>query len=193
MSVIPVAAALIRQAVADENYAQNLHDAVHENPPAWHGLVDDPVEETELGWLSPSEWLWFARWRQDLGGSLDPQVLSHLDLVLATASRASRFEFRGLIMRDPAANLAATEAISRQDGYEDVGLQSAERHARDFPDTLEVARDAVQYATPAAWFTIRVLTSLDDQRAQQVRVWLEQFAAQRQIDTEVTSLWEFRS
>ena len=193
MSLIPLAAALIRQAAADENYAQNLHNAVHENPPARHGLVDDPVEEIELGWLSPSEWLWFARWRQDLGGSLDPQILRHLDLVLATASRASRFEFRGLIMRDPAANLAATEAISRQVGYDDVGLQSAERHARDFPDSLEVARNAVQYATPAAWFTIRVLTSLDDQRARQVRGWLEQIAEQGRIDTEVRGLWEFRS
>lgn len=193
MSLIPLAAALIRQAAADENYAQNLHNAVHENPPARHGLVDDPVEEIELGWLSPSEWLWFARWRQDLGGSLDPQILRHLNLVLATASRASRFEFRGLIMRDPAANLAATEAISRQVGYNDVGLQSAERHARDFPDSLEVARNAVQYATPAAWFTIRVLTSLDDQRARQVRGWLEQIAEQGRIDTEVRGLWEFRS
>jgi hypothetical protein len=85
-----VAAALIRQAAADENYSQNLHDAVNENAPARHGLVGDPIEETELGWLAPSEWLWFARWRQDLGGSLDPQILSYLDLVLATASRASR-------------------------------------------------------------------------------------------------------
>ena len=193
MSLIPVAAAFIRQAADDENYAQNLHDAVHENPPALHGLIDGPVDETELGWLSPSEWLWFARWRQDLGGTLDPQILSHLDLVLATASRASRFEFRGLIMRDPGANLAAAGAISRLGQYEDVGLQAAERHARNFPDSLEVARDAVQYATPAAWFTIRVLTSLDGRRARQVRGWLERIAAQRQLDPEVTGLWGLQS
>lgn len=191
VSLIPVAAALIWQAAADENYSQNLHDAVNENAPARHGLVDDPIEETELGWLSPSEWLWFARWRQDRGGSLDPQILSYLDLVLATASRASRFEFRGLIMRDPAANLAAAEAMFRQGRNEDVGLQTAQRHARNFPDSLEVARDAVQYATPAAWFTIRALTSLDDRRARQVRGWLEQIAAQRQVDPEITDLWEF--
>jgi hypothetical protein len=193
VSLIPVAAALIRQAADDENYAQDLHDAIQENPPALHGLIDDPVKETELGWLSPSEWLWFARWRQDLGGSLDPQILSHLDLVLATASRASRFEFRGLIMRDPSANFAAGEAMSRQRRYEDVGLQAAERHAQNFPGSLEIARDAVQYATPAAWFTIRVLTSLDDQRAEQVRGWLDQIAEQRRLDPEVSSLWEFRS
>jgi hypothetical protein len=193
VSLVPVAAALIRQATADENYAQDLRNAIDENPPAWHGLVDDPVEETELGWLSLTEWLWFARWRQDLGGSLDAQILNHLDSALENASRASRFEFRGLIMRDPAANFAATEALTRQGGYEDVGLQSAERHARHFPDGVEVARDAVQYATPVAWFTIRVLTSLDDQRAQRVRRWLGQFAAQRQIDSQITGLWEFRS
>ena len=56
--------------------------------------------------------------------------------------------------------------MSRQRRYEDVGLQAAERHAQNFPGSLEIARDAVQYATPAAWFTIRVLTSLDDQRAE---------------------------
>jgi hypothetical protein len=127
-----------------------------------------------LGWLSPREWLWFARWRQDLGGRLDPLVLSHLDVVLANASRASRFEFRGLIMRDPRANRAAPGAISRQSQYVDAGLQTAARHAGNFPDSLEVARDAVQYATPAAWFTIRVLTSLDYRRAEQVRDWLAQ-------------------
>src|SRR5215468_2755028 len=101
MSLIPVAAALIRQAAADENYAQDLHDAVGADDAARHGLVFDPVGQAELDWLSASEWLWFARWRQDLGGPLDPTILSHLDLGLATSSRVSRFEFRGLIMRDP--------------------------------------------------------------------------------------------
>jgi hypothetical protein len=59
--------------------------------------------------------------------------------------------------------------------------------------SLPVACDAVQYTTPAAWFTIWVLTSLDDRRARQVRGWLEQIAAHRQLDREVTSLWEFQS
>jgi hypothetical protein len=38
-----------------------------------------------------------------------------------------------------------------------------------------------------------VLTSLDDQRAEQVRGWLDQIAEQRRLDPEVSSLWEFRS
>lgn len=193
MSLISVAAALVRQAAADENYSQDLHDAVRDDPDALEDLVYKPVEETELGWLSASEWLWFARWRQDLGGPLDGRVLSHLDLVLAAASRASRFEFRGLVMRDPASNIAAVEATSRQGARRDVGLQWAERHAQNFPESLEVARDALQYATPAAWFTVRVLTSLDGPRGQDVGDWLDQIADQRQIDPEVTGRWRFAS
>jgi hypothetical protein len=38
-----------------------------------------------------------------------------------------------------------------------------------------------------------VLTSLDNRRARQARGWLEQIAAHRRLDREVTSLWEFQS
>jgi hypothetical protein len=191
VSLIPVAAALVRQAAADENYSQDLHDAARDDPAAFEGLVRGPIEEAELRWLSPSEWLWFARWRQDLGGPLDGRVLGHLDVALAAASRASRFDFRGLVMRDPASNVAAVEATSRQAGRQDPGLRWAERHAQNFPDSLEVARDALQYATPVAWFTVRVLTSLEDARAQDVNDWLDQVADQRQIGPEVTDWWRF--
>ena len=108
---------------------------------------------------------------------------------MAATSRASRFEFRGLVMRDPATNRAAVEATTPR-AREDAGLQWAQEHALSFPDSLEVARDALQYATPAAWFTIRVLRSLGP-RTQDVRGWLDRVADEREIDPRVRDMWEF--
>lgn len=188
MTLIRVAAQLIRSAAA-EDYSQELYDAVAADQEAVRFLIREPVQQDELGWLSPSEWLWFAQWRQDRGGPLDRLVLDHLDRALSAGSRVFRFEFRGLVMRDPASNDAAEAPDARQ-GEGSVGLQWAQRHAREFPDSLEVSRDALQYATPVAWYILRILTALDDRRAVQVRQWLSQIAAEREISSEITRLWQ---
>jgi hypothetical protein len=105
MSLVTVAAATIRQAARDENYAQDLQEMVATNPTALEGLVHRPIDESDLRWLSPSDWLWFARWRQGMGGDLDEGVLNHLESWVR--SRFARFELRSLVMRDPRTNEAA--------------------------------------------------------------------------------------
>jgi hypothetical protein len=197
MSLIPIAAELIRQAAADDNYSQDLYAAVSADQGAFRSLVTGPVEEDDLGWLSPSEWLWFAQWRQDLGGPLHRRILDHLDRALPAVSRVFRFDFRGLVMRDPASNDAIETQHTLPDdsrsGRQDdgsIGLQWVQRHAREYPDSLEVSRDALQYATPVAWYALRVLTGLGDDRAEQVRQWLTQIAAEREISPEITRLWQ---
>lgn len=190
MSLISVAAQLIRTAAADDDFAQEFYEVIAADQDARQYLVSELVREDELGWLSPSEWLWFAEWRQDLGGTLDQVVLDHLDQALPTASRVFRFDLRGLVMRDDSSNDAAESQAVNQE-LPDIGLRWTERHARQFPDSLEVARDALQYATPAAWYTVCVLTALDDSRSAQVTQWLGQMAAENEIGPEVTRLWRF--
>jgi hypothetical protein len=113
MSAIQVAAPLIRLAAADDGYAQNLHDAVatdqHRPGPydAYLGLVEAGIQPAELGWLKPTEWQWYASWRQALGGKLDEVVLLHLAACAGT--RFARFEVRALVLRDPNTNRAASE------------------------------------------------------------------------------------
>ncbi len=75
MSLIQVAAPLIRLAAVDEGYGEVFHDAVTADEGAFLGLVQAQIQPVELGWLKPTEWLWFARWRQALGGRLDEVVL----------------------------------------------------------------------------------------------------------------------
>lgn len=189
MSLIPVAAELIRRAAQDETYEQDLHDAVNSHEPAFAGLVRSYVEERELGWLTPSEWMWFARWRQGMGGELDERLLAYLEF--AGSSRTSRFELRGLVMRDPDTNSAAAEADVAEPEL-GVGLAWLRSHALQFPDGLEIARDALQYATEAAWFTLRVLTSLGRDAGRQVAAELERIAVERELGRDVTSRWTQR-
>jgi hypothetical protein len=189
-SMIGVAAELIRRAAADDSYSQELYDAVAADQAAFWFLVHAPVQHDELRWLAPSEWLCFAQWRQDRGGPLDQLILDRLDQALSAASRVFRFEARGMVMEDPESNDAAETLSARQD---QIGLQWAQRHAQDFQDSLEIARDALQYATPVAWHTLRILTALDDSRAAAIQEMLDQFAADRDIDPEITRLWRHNS
>ena len=113
-----------------------------------------------------------------MGGPLDGRLLEHL--AVAATSRTARFELRGLVMRDPvtvklAPPYGADDFLPPDDEY--TGLHWLRSHAHEFPDPLEVMRDAVQYATEPAWFTLRVLTSYGHERWGEVRDWLEQFAA----------------
>ncbi len=115
-------------------------------------------------------------------------MLDHLDQALPVASRVFRFDLRGLVMRDDSSNDAAESRTVAQ-GFDDIGLRWAEHHAREFPDSLEIARDALQYATPVAWYTLRVLTTLDDRRSAHVTEWLNQAAAENEISPDITRLW----
>ncbi|MFC6987098.1 polyketide synthase dehydratase domain-containing protein, partial [Streptomyces cirratus] len=144
-----------------------------------------PVEE-DLDWLVPSEWQWFAHWRQSLRDPLDETVLRHLSL--AAVTRFARFDLRGLVLRDDRTNELAPEAGSHETRH-DLGLRWLAHEAKEFPDSIEVALDALQYATEASWFTLRVLTSIDDEHSEEVRAQLREFATQRQLGEEILHRW----
>lgn len=186
MSLIPLAAELIKQAAIDENYAMDLETSARADEGAFNGLVNARIDTTELGWLSPTEWLWFVRWRQGHGGSLQPVVLDYLASI--HGSRALRFQLRYLVMRDPATEESALQSYETGTA-ESVGLTWLDAHARVSVDSEEVARDALQVATEPAWFTLRVLTSLDDPRSIGVRAQLRVFARTNEISNEITSRW----
>jgi hypothetical protein len=187
VSLIQISAELIRRAVVDDGYAQDLRDAVAADQGALEGLAYAPIVEDDLGRLAPSEWQWFAHWRQSMSGPLDETILRYLSL--AAVTRYARFDLRGLVMRDRRTNELASEAGSRETRFDDLGLRWLAAEAREFPDSIEVARDALQYATEASWFTLRVLTSIDDERGEEVRAQLREFAAQHQLGEEITHRW----
>jgi len=191
VSLITLAAPLIRQAAADETYQQDLHDSVADESAAREGLVYAAIDTQDLGWLSPSEWQWFARWRQSMGGMLDTRLLEHL--AFTATSRSGRFELRGLVMRDPHTEERAPTANPTASYPEAPGLQWLQRHALEFPDSFEVARDALQYATRPAWFTLRVLTSHQHERGEQTRAQLRDFARERELSPEITSEWSYNN
>ncbi|MEU7601108.1 hypothetical protein [Streptomyces sp. NPDC041003] len=186
MSLIQISAELIRRAVMDDGYAQDLRDAVAADQGALKGLAYAPIVEDDLGWLAPSEWQWFAHWRQSMNGPLDKTILRHL--AQAAVTRYARFDLRGLVMRDQRTNELAPEAGSPET-HDGLGLRWLAAEAQEFPDSIEIAGDALQYATEASWFTLRVLTSIDDERGEEVRAQLREFAAQRQLGEEIMHRW----
>jgi hypothetical protein len=105
MSLIALAAPLIRLAAGDDGYAQDLYEAVDGDDDAWAGLVDGRISEDELELLTPAEWQWYATWRQSLDGDLDPVLLDHL--VSTATTRFARFSYRSLVLQDPATNNSA--------------------------------------------------------------------------------------
>ncbi|MDA0182904.1 hypothetical protein OJ997_21510 [Solirubrobacter phytolaccae] len=187
MSLIPVAAELIRRAASDENYAIDLQAAVADDA-VFAGLVEAEIGREELGWLALAEWQWFAAWRQGLGGPLDDRVLEHLGRA-AQHSRSARFELRALVMRDPETEALAGSISGTASADAPAGLRWLRTHAREFVDSEEIARDALQFATEAAWFTLRELTAPEHPRTEAIRGLLLQFAAEREIGVEVTARW----
>ena len=186
MSLIPLAAPLIRLAATDENYAIDLDVSLRSDERASEGLLRAAIEPNDLGWMATSSWRWFAHWRQAKGGPLDWVVLSHLEST--DASRAGRFELRSLVMRDPETeDLAVSQPETVRDSS--VGLVWLEQHARRFGDAPELARDALQIATEPAWFTLRVLTALDDARNPATRLMLRAFARERDVPREISIRW----
>jgi hypothetical protein len=186
MSLVPLAAPLIRLATTDENYAIDLDVSLRADDRAREALLHAAIEPDDLRWMAPSEWRWFARWRQARGGPLDLVVLNHLERT--DASRAGRFELRSLVMRDPETEDLATRAPGRPPEAS-VGLVWLEQQARGFGDAPELALDALQIATEPAWFVLRVLTALDDPRNAASRLVLRAFASEREIPREISSRW----
>ncbi|BCZ23362.1 hypothetical protein MYSE111917_02910 [Mycobacterium senriense] len=123
MSLIALSAPLIRLAAVDDGYAQDLFEAVVSDEASKAGLVDGPISEDELALLTPSEWQWYATWRQSLDGGLDRLLLNHLTVSVTT--RFARFEVRALVLRDRRTNeLAPQYDTPPQDESNDtVGLR----------------------------------------------------------------------
>jgi hypothetical protein len=188
VTILRVAAELIRHAAKDENYVLDLHEAARDEV-VFSALVLAPVQVDDLPALRPSEWLWFARWRQGMGGPLDVNLLRWIDEGVRTGSREARFRLRGLAMCDPSSERVAETA--EPFGYlaRDPGLTFLQEHATTFGDGFEVARDALQYASPASWFTLRVLTTERVDTGSDVRRYLTALADRLEISDEVTARW----
>jgi hypothetical protein len=186
MSLIQVAAPLIRLAAVDDGYAKELLDAVLADELAFGGLVGTEIQPAEVGVLKPSEWQWFASWRQALGGRLDEVVLLHL--AGSAGTRFARFKVRALVLRDRYTNgVAQFVGLSH-----DVGLNWLSDQVRDpRVDPRELVRDSLQCATEASWFVLRELTSLDDHRGEIVSNLLDEFAANYEINPEITTRWRY--
>jgi hypothetical protein len=116
MSLIGISAALIRAASVDDKYAQDLFEAVESDGESRAGLVNGRIGEDELAQLTPSEWQWYANWRQHLDGRLDRRLLDYLTDSVTT--RLARFEVRALVLRDRRTNELALEYDRPPDGEE---------------------------------------------------------------------------
>lgn len=190
MSLVPLAAALIRLAATDVGYQRNLTIATADAL-ALQGLVDSTIGEQDLPWLSPSEWLWFLQWRRDRGGAIAEVVLRHLEEQFQYGPRYLQFSLRGVVLLDPAANVEAAYLVSERQEVEGSGLRWLRSHALEAAQPLDLARDALQFGTPAAWYVLRTLTAAREGRSSEVRAWLGRFAGARRLDRETTTQWRF--
>jgi hypothetical protein len=190
MSLIRLAAPLIRRASEDDGYAQDLGEAVAADERAFNDLVNEVVNPADLGVLTPGQWQWFAGWRQAQGGQLDAVVVDYLAHVALT--RYARYEIRALVLRDPLTNNLAGGDGGSTNRFDNVGLDWLHTQAQITSNPLELTRDALQCATEASWFVLRRLTSLQDERGAFVQQELNRFAAQRGIPPEITRLWRFQ-
>jgi|GEM_PF-7066786 len=98
-------AQLIRLAAVDDNYAQDLYDTVVDDEESTEALVSSAIDESDFAQLTPTEWQWYANWRQSLGGRLDQTLLDYLTDSVTT--RFARFQVRALVLRDPDTNASA--------------------------------------------------------------------------------------
>jgi len=188
MSLIPLAAHLIRLAATDAECAQDLRDAVFADDQAVSGLVEADVQNQELAELTSTQWQWYASWRQELGGDLSRTVLDHLTANAAT--RFARFEVRELVLRDPPTNQYVAAADDRRGAEPPVGLTwlSEQAQGAGGDEAIELMDDALQCATDASWFLLRQLTSLSESRGA-VRRALEEFANAREISAGLRQSW----
>ena len=98
-------AQLIRLAAVDDNYAQDLYDSVVDDGESMEALVFSAVDASDFAQLTPTEWQYYANWRQSLGGRLDQTLLDYLTDSVTT--RFARFQVRALVLRDPETNTSA--------------------------------------------------------------------------------------
>lgn len=185
MTVIRVAAELIRRGSQDESYAIDLDDAVQADEALRIALLNDPIEPAEWGLLKTGEWLWFAQWRQEAGGATDASLLALLDRDLQSGSREARYRLRGLALQDREAIELAPVAGTRSIDTPVLGW--VRQHVLEFPDPTEVVNDLLQYATPVSWFGLRVI--LLGQRREDVSVLLSEFSERRGLSPEVRRSW----
>jgi hypothetical protein len=190
MSLIRLAAHLIRRASEDDGYAQDLGEAVAADQRAFNDLVNEVVNPADLDVMTPSRWQWFAGWRQAQGGQLDAVVVDYLAHVAFT--RYARYEVRALVLRDPLTNNLARGDGDHTSRFDNVGLNWLRTQAQITSNPLELTRDALQCATEASWFVLRQLASLQDERGVFVQQELDRFAEQRGITPEITRLWRFQ-
>lgn len=210
MSILRVASALIERAARDENYALDLAQAAQDDV-VYDGLVLDSFSAEDFTALAPSDLLWFAEWRQGMGGPLDLTLLRRLTLSYLVGSREFRFRARGLALRDAetigAAPAFQPEAFLNTFGQGEepailldrppseegalAGLTYLAEEAARATNRLEVGRDAIQYGTEASWFSLRVLTSLEGSDGA-VSQWLSGFAESRGVPDEVSQRWYSR-
>jgi hypothetical protein len=134
MSLISLAAPLIRLAATDDDHAQELFDAVdpRRDPEgdreAFDGLIQTGVRPHELAALTSTQWQWFANWRQALGGQLDPVVLNYL--TDSASTRFARFEVHALVLRDPSTNADSLEGDNLANRPDAIGLNWLSRQAK---------------------------------------------------------------
>jgi hypothetical protein len=190
VSILRIAAQLIRRASQDVNFSWDLDAAVQDDEEIFERMVHAAIRPSELPALSPSEWLWYAKWRQGRGGYLDQLLLEYLEAAFAGGSRYLRFQLRSLVMNDAGTlSAAASMRTQFQDESNSIGLLWIRQHILRFADSAEIARDALQNATPVAWYSLRVLSSLEGSRGQVVRGLLERLAEERELGSKIRRQW----
>jgi hypothetical protein len=186
MSLIPLVAHLIRQAAHDSEAAQDFYDAALASGQT-SDLVGADIEDQELAELNSTEWQWYASWRQELGGDLNPNLIEHLTQV--SMSRYSRFKLRRLILRDPPTNLyAAAEGVNAGEPPYGANWLTEQAGSAQIDQATELMDDALQCATDASWFLLHQLTTLGEYRGTIVRT-LTAFAEARGINPGLRQRW----
>lgn len=159
MRRIAVTAPLIRLAAVDDDYAQDLYDAVVADGQSMEELMSGAVDERDFGQLTPTEWQWYANWRQSLGGQLDQTLLDYLTATVTT--RFARFQVRALVLRDPETNRSAVAWNGDPANFpSDTGLMWLRRQA-DL-ERIYNALDRARYPHRAAYEAFEQRERSDD-------------------------------
>lgn len=185
MSLIPLAAQRIRQAAHDSEAAQDFFDAALASGQV-SDLVGADIVDQELTELNSTQWQWYASWRQELGGDLNPNLIEHLTQV--SMSRYSRFKLRRLILRDPPTNLYAAEGVNTGEPPYGANWLTEQARSAQIDQATELMDDALQCATDASWFLLRQLTTLGEYRGTTMRT-LTAFADARGINPALRQRW----
>jgi hypothetical protein len=186
MSLIPLAAQRIREAAHDPEAAQDFYDAALASD-GINDLVGADIVDRELDELNSTEWQWYASWRQELGGDLNPTVIEHL--TRTSVSRYSRFKLRRLILRDPPTNsYAAADGVNAGEPPYGANWLSRQVSSAQIDQATELMEDALQCATDASWLLLRQLTTSGEYR-ETITNTLTRFADDRGINAGLRQRW----